>query len=538
MFRLLIVEDEKMLRESLAVMVDWESAGVEVAGLAENGREALDILQRQPVDLVLTDIRMPAMDGLELACEIQNRYPQIKTVLYSAYSEFSFAQKGIEYGVSGYLLKSQDEEEIAAYFQELCRRMEKEQSMQTSGLHGDGNLWSWREELFDQLCRGEGFGNSDLPERCKISRHNGKMAMTLWNLDHADMLREELGATEFRQLSKLFSEQALTRIEWQGYGYLLRTYDPLAVIWTDFEPGWQQRLEQLQKEVHTDLEMFESSFPVTVTVSFGSCVTDASSLPQSWESAQCALNKKFYLGNGKIIFGESQDYPCEQLSPEGEAQQALREASALCREKDCTAMLHLLNSLHISWTQRGILDRHTVKTFSTQFILLLTAAADGQGEENNALVSRGAEVLHTISRADTLDMIFDRLLLVTQEFLQASPYGGGVLSDADHPPKRIVEKAMQYLKENFAEEVSLERVAAYVSVHPVHLSRLFRQETGQTFKEILTHLRIDAAKELLQDLDLRVYEISERVGYHKPRYFSELFKEMTGMTPLEYREKR
>ena len=130
MYRLLIVEDEEFLRKSLCVMIDWQGLGIQVAGAVENGGEALRFLQEQgmerPVDIVLTDIRMPVMDGLELAGELQSRYPGIKTVLYSAYSEFSFAQKGIEYGVSGYLLKSQDEEEIENYFREMCHRMQKE----------------------------------------------------------------------------------------------------------------------------------------------------------------------------------------------------------------------------------------------------------------------------------------------------------------------------------------------------------------------------------------------------------------------------
>jgi two-component system response regulator YesN len=126
MYKILVVEDEEIMRNGLVTSTDWKSLGFEMAGAACNGEEALDILGKTDVDIVLTDIRMPVMDGLSLAKEIHSRYPKIKTILLSAYSEFEYAKKGIEYSVYGYLLKSDSESEFERYFSTIAEVLDKE----------------------------------------------------------------------------------------------------------------------------------------------------------------------------------------------------------------------------------------------------------------------------------------------------------------------------------------------------------------------------------------------------------------------------
>lgn len=533
MFRLLIVEDEKLLRESLCVMVDWESAGVEVAGTAENGLRALDFLAGNAVDIVLTDIRMPAMDGLELACEIQSRYPQVRTVLYSAYSEFSFARRGIEYGVSGYLLKSQDEEEIAAYFRELCRKMQRALPPPPSRSQGAGSLWGWRDALFARLAKGEDTAvSSDEELRCKLALREKRLAVLLVQLDGAAELADALGAAGFRQLKKYFAEQGLVELEWQGSGYLMRTGEELAALWTDFDPDWEERLAAFHQTLGGELRAFESSLPVTITASLGRPATGPAGVRESYEDAASGMERRFFAGNGRLFRGGERQ-PDAGDAPPAEAEVALAEAAVFCRERKTGELFRTLDILREAWgAGESRISQRQVELFGMKWILQLADAAGRRGDSGGGLIEKGGEFVQAVARAETMDGLFEQLRLASQEFA-----GDGV-PFALRQPKKIVAKALDYLREHYAEEVSLEKAAAFVAVHPVHLSRLFRQETGQTFKEALTRLRIEAAKELLADLDLRVYEISERVGYKKPRYFSELFKEMTGMTPLEWREKR
>ncbi len=532
MYRLLIVEDEEFLRKSLCAMVDWESAGIQIAGAVENGREALRFLSENgQTDFVFTDIRMPVMDGLELAGELQNRYPNIKTVLYSAYSEFAFAQKGIEYGVSGYLLKSQDEEEIAAYFRELCRRMEEETQSPSSAEKG---FWETREALSNRLLNGISLEDEQKAilegGDCKLDLKNGPLAAALFELDETPMLREELGGLGLRQLHKFLAEQVLSRMEMQGMGHLLQFGEPVIALWKDFSTDWPDRLRALHKALCEDLKSFEAGAPVTLTIAIGPPVQRISDLPSSWSGAKERLEKRFFLGPGLVLDSNSR---IPDVKPESNTVlPVLQEAETLCRCQDLPGLLAFLEQLKVKWKTGAFVDRNTANWFGVQLLQQLSSMHNSppHARDESALAARSGDLARLITRSETLDSLFDQLAAACKELLDDSPA-------ASLQQKKLIEKAIRFLQENYISDISLERTASYVAVHPVYLSRLFRQETGQTFKNMLTQLRISKAKELLRDPNRRVYEISEMVGYKKPRYFSELFKEITGMTPLEYLEK-
>lgn len=530
MYRLLIVEDEELIRKSLCVLIDWEEVGFSVAGAVENGGQALAFIAQNPVDVVMTDIRMPVMDGLELACELQSRYPRVKTILCSAYSEFAYARKGIEYGVYGYLLKSQDDEEIEEYFRQLRQKLDRESAHRLpDGKGGRPDFWEHREALAHLLQ--EGADPAQLREeaaRCRVALEGFPMAALWFHLDNAALLREELDGAGMRRLEKLLEEQLLSAMEWQGQGFLLKTQDGPLVLWKDFAEGWRERLEALRLALCQELCAMQATAKAGLTAVMGLPAGAIEALPGSFASLKDALRCQLYLGEGRMILAQEEPFEERELSAEDSGRR-LQQAQRLCHERDAAALCRLLEETCREWKARRITSRQPVELFATRFALLLADAAGRQGG-----MAGSSELLRTLSGLDTLEGIFSRLQLAVQELLPRP----GEEAPQEKQPKKLVEKALAFMRENYAGDISLERTAAYVNVHPVHLSRLFRQETSQTFKGILTQLRIDAAKQMLSDLDLRIYEISERVGYQKPRYFSELFKEVTGMTPLEYREKR
>jgi two-component system response regulator YesN len=137
MYKLLIAEDEEIFRKVLPSIIDWNSIGFEIIGVVEDGFEALKLLEQVEVDVILTDIRMPHINGLELAMEVKSRFPRIKTILLSAFNEFEYARKGIDCGVYGYLLKSDDEESIEKYFVKLSKVLSQENLIGKN----DESLW-------------------------------------------------------------------------------------------------------------------------------------------------------------------------------------------------------------------------------------------------------------------------------------------------------------------------------------------------------------------------------------------------------------
>ena len=139
MYKVVLVEDEEIFRKVLPEIIDWKALGFEIVKIVENGRKALEYLQEEQVDVILTDIRMPVLNGLDLAMEVKNRYPMTKIILLSAFNEFDYARKGIDCGVYGYILKSEGEEEIERYFRNLKKTLDSEFFYENRDMWGKGN---------------------------------------------------------------------------------------------------------------------------------------------------------------------------------------------------------------------------------------------------------------------------------------------------------------------------------------------------------------------------------------------------------------
>ncbi|MNV77781.1 Arabinose operon regulatory protein [compost metagenome] len=164
-------------------------------------------------------------------------------------------------------------------------------------------------------------------------------------------------------------------------------------------------------------------------------------------------------------------------------------------------------------------------------MLALFNALGEMGKKSDLFAERTNAIMKEMGYCATIVMIFKKLEVFIVEAFELINEENTVKN------RRIVDEALAYIKKNYAEQISLEELARYVNVHPVHLSRLFSKDLGNTFKYLLTEARMEEAKRLLKDINYKVYEISTMVGYEKPRYFSELFRNVTGLTPLEYREK-
>ncbi|MDR1061285.1 MAG: helix-turn-helix transcriptional regulator [Clostridiales bacterium] len=198
--------------------------------------------------------------------------------------------------------------------------------------------------------------------------------------------------------------------------------------------------------------------------------------------------------------------------------QGLRGQAAACLEEAGRAMRRQME-----------ISRDAAQLFAMRAVQLAEAVA--AGAEPSA--SRAGDCMfRLISSCDTIDTSFASAIAGIQELVAAGPRPGA------KKPKKVLQRSLQYMNEHYAERISLETVAAHAGIHPAHLSRLFHQEWSGTFKETLTEIRLGRAKELLRQSDMKVYQIAGQVGFRKARYFSELFRNSMGMTPMEYRERQ
>lgn len=540
MYDLLIVEDEEIILKALTVIIDWNAIGYSVVGAAGSAIDALRIVEESAVDVVLTDIKMPVISGLELACELKNRFPGIKTILLSAFREFDYAQKAIEYGVYGYLLKTSGKEDIQNFFVKLKHEMDRERSKAPfySGRDrpGAGLWWADSRQMLRAILTGsdENDPASLLVEaqRLNVNLQHPCFVAAQFDLDDIHEIHWQSGEDGVKATVAFVRNLIYLAVEVRQNGYVTDLDGRICVLLTMKEAQAKAFLRQLLQTVMEELEInqFGRGEEITVSGGVGAAVGSPEQIVASFAMAGELLANRVFLGGGKLLCVE--DRAC---SPGGDddlswLKEEADRISALVQECNISAAASELDCMEARLARQCIPS--LVGPVQHCLDMLRMAYAQSPGP----LVFRGAPINlaqceKMLSTANTIKGLFGTV----RELL----YGMEARSQAIHPSSAnaLVGKALGYLHDHYASDVRLEDVSTFVNVHPVHLCRLFHHETGMTFKELLTRERVGRAKEMLVDPSWKVYEVSLAVGYRKPRYFTDLFKKVTGLTPLEYREK-
>ncbi|KQX62998.1 response regulator transcription factor [Paenibacillus sp. Root444D2] len=531
MYKLLIVEDEEIFRRVLPTIIDWNSIGFEVAGVCENGYKALEFLDKTEVDAILTDIRMPVFNGLELAIEVKSRFPNTKVTLFSAFNEFDYARKGIECGVYGYILKSDGEDEIVNHFTKLKGVLQKENQIRMDS----DDVWRQRETLFKEMME----NHSDMDEkavamvqRVGIFVKNKDYRMTLFRMDEYKHMTFYSGADRARSIQEFIRGYLYENIEIQNKGMVISLNEMFCVVWTLPEKDFVQTVTEVYENLKEELGIYKKNEEECLEIScvIGSMAANLDELCNSYTAIRDSFLHKAYMGNCMIHYSEL-DHNSKRIFTFTEEERQMKEIMTLVTGKAHVKLMEYLDTLKNQFIDSKFTDMDMISGFAVKIVLTIVGELGEMGKKTDAFLEKSNYMIKELGYCETIVMIFKKLEAFTIEVFD-------LLNDENNMKnRRIVDEALAYLRKNYSGQLSLEELARYVNVHPVHLSRLFSKDTGKTFKHILTEVRIEEAKRLLKDINYRVYEISSMVGYEKPRYFSELFRNVTGLTPLEYREK-
>jgi YesN/AraC family two-component response regulator len=530
LFKLLIVEDEEIFRRVLPTIIDWNSIGFEVAGVCENGYKALEFLNHTEVDAILTDIRMPAFNGLELAMEVRGRFPKTKVTLFSAFNEFDYARKGIECGVYGYILKSDGEDELVRHFTKL-----KEVLHQENQLHMDReNIWSNRESLFKEMLE----AHSTLDEEAIPKAQNGgifanskEYRITLFKIDEFKHLTFYSGADRARRVQEFIRGYVYANVEIQNKGTVFSLNHLICVLWTIPEQDIGRSVTEVYKSLKEELGVYKNDEEECLDIScvIGEKVNNSRELIDSYTHICEGFLHKAYIGNGMLHYSELENNG-KRITFQDE-EKWMKEITLLVSGKEHLQLIEYLHTLKNQLIDAKVTNADMISGFAAKFVMTLANELGEMGIKSELLMEKCNSLIKEISYCETIAMIFYKLEAFTIMAFDSLHEENSMKS------RRIIDEAQAYIRKNFSNQISLEELARYVNVHPGHLSRLFSKELGKTFKHVLIEVRIEEAKRLLKDIGYRVYEISSMVGYEKPRYFSELFRNVTGLTPLEYREK-
>ena len=512
MMKVFLVDDEIAIRENLRNSFPWEQNGFQLVGEAPDGEMALPMIRDLNPDILLTDIRMPFMDGMALCAEVKRVLPWIGVVILSGYDDFSYARQAISLGVKEYLLKPITADELGEALRRVAGQIAEErraQSLRREAATGNPFL---REKLLASLFTEEG----DRFEDEQLMRQMRAMGVNLAAgcyavIDIAFPLKGEVRAQAREALSAL-AEASSGSVFTCGMPHGAR-----ALVLGDNERDAEERAYSFAASA-AHLPQLESC--ENLLLSIGETVTDYFDIRRSMQSARHVRHAAVGQGGGRRIIGvgelddETTSLNSLELSP-------LYERLQYAPVEELDGILADYADLLGSGAEGRELALGYLRIAAVIAArqIVTDAGADPQRVLDEGLI---AEAL----RAEGIDAV-RTLLAAAMACRDAKGRGLG---------QTPVARARRFLSQRYADpNLMLQDVAGEVGMSQSHFSTVFAQETGLTFTQYLTALRIGKAKELLSATAMRSSEIAFAVGYNDAHYFSYMFKKQTGMTPSEYR---
>ena len=481
MYQIMLVEDEMLVRESMAQNTNWDKFGFAPPHVFENGRQALEQLESVLPDVVITDICMPFVDGLELARNIYEKFPDTIVVVLTGFSEFSYAQKAIRYHVHDYLLKPVSPKEFDQLLENLSAELSRRDNRQ--GLYSRAVLAD--EVLKDHFFQGllQSDTAQELPEATLAA------GVELGGRFHAVALaalpqRPEGFEAQGHRVAQGCAPAQL-RLLGDQHVMLIVSGDETAELMARTAAG-ARHLRAVMQEAE-----------ITAPIGIGGAYAGLDGLRQSAQEAQHALGYAFSTGE-TLLF-----------DPE------LRKSSGSLQTDDCPTAAQIASTLQSGSGSRAL------ELTGTLFTCM---------RRRRVHESECRPVLQRLQ-------ILVASHLTREQLLRAPAILQCQAQQNDTPAARCGRLAVAYINEHYADcDLKLPDVLEHLGVSRSYFSTVFKEKTGQSFVEYLTNLRMEKAKEYLRETGLCTYEIAERIGFADPHYFSLTFRRRTGMTPRQYRE--
>ena len=534
MYRILLVDDEILVRDAIRENIDWGAMNCQLVGDCENGRQAMEFVTEHPVDIVLTDICMPYMDGMELSKFLHEKYPDIFIVIFSGFGEFEYAQKAIRYGVSEYLLKPVTAMELREVIGRVKEKVDEKRGV--------------REQMDSLLRTSEDYRDNALMIRSgaieglvSCTRDIQESLRQLERLGiHLDAQSYRVAILDLDAYSQLFQIEADQRQESQLMTFVLFNISDeivsrenagiayqegssrVCVLFTgEKNKEFESRIQTVCKEIQ---EKAGEAIGMGVSVGIGGWVRSLAELHFSHEQAQKAIECRYLLGGNLLINMED-----EKEQESGLSIQVLLENLAegmKSGEWDLVQIVQLIQKARVGKTRACGYLQQIIRTIG----LCLGSVTGDHKKELRQRESLQAKIPEQRTFCEAVTLVEEYAKKSFEELQMMNSSSG----------HRQAALAMDYIKTRYMQpDLNLNQICSYLNISTSYFSTVFKELTGETFIEVLGRLRIEKAMELLESTTLKNYEIAEKVGFADPHYFGICFKKMTGKTPTEYaREKR
>lgn len=531
MLKIFLVEDEFVVREGIKNNIDWKSHDYDFCGEASDGELAFPMIQKLKPDIVITDIRMPFMDGLTLSKLIKKELPWIEIIVLSGYEEFEYAKEGIKIGIAQYLLKPISGEDLLREVDALAVKIDekhKEREIKEKYMKEmEENFLKERKDLFQYLVT----GSKSPAELLEISDKLHIDLSAIWynivlikvqSMTHAhDEYSNSLIQIE-KQLEEICNEKELLIFD--------RNLEGKALF---FKADSREDIIQLQDEYIIKIKKLLDSYEnIHYFGGIGEPVNRLGELPVSFENASHAFAHRYLVKDSLILncgdinkglYTESENFDISSMNLKQIDRSKIRGFLKFGEKEEAVYFVEeFFKDLGNNAVKSNMFRQYIVM----DAYFCVAEFVEGLSFQKNEVEPPDADsgIMQNIKNAMEYMIRIICKALELREKAASNRYGN------------IVDEVIRYIEENYAdEELSLNILASHVNFSPNHLSMVFSQQMGQTFTRYLTNYRMDKAKELLRCSSKKSSVISLEVGYKDPHYFSYLFKKTQGMTPTQYR---
>ena len=520
LYRVLLVDDEEDIREGISRKMDWLGLGFSLVGEAANGQDALELAESLRADVILTDIKMPFMDGLELCRILTDRLPAARFVVFSGFDAFEYAKQAIQMNVVEYILKPINADELSAVLRRLKDQLDRERAerrnVELLRSRYTENLPVLRELFYANLLDGHIEPGT---ERERAAHLDIDLQGEEWAVGLAYIGSDRRDALSTLSVQKLL-EESLTADRCR----LTLYNDWVAVIVSLTESFTIYDLIRVLDRVCT---LAASYLGLTLTVGVGAPCKELSGMARSAAEARTALEYRSMVGRGQVIYiGDLEPDGGQVLTFEEADERTLTAAVRLGSEQEvrdaAAALAGKIREANPSAGQYNLFLMELV----THLMKMTRRSGVGVEEVFGTGFSLPIQDSALPSLEELEDWCAERYLRLRTLIRRRQTDSAG----------QTVETAKEYIRQHYAEsDLSVEKLCAYLHLSSTYFSTLFKRETGTSFTAYVTTVRMEAAAEAIRGTEEKTYLIAQRCGYEDPNYFSYVFKRHFGVTPTKYR---
>ena len=527
MHKIMIVDDDRIIRKGLIQTIPWEEHDFQLVGEAGDGEHALEIIKKEHPQIVVSDIRMPFMNGLELARQTKQAFPDIKFIFLTGYEDFSYAKQAIDLQAVDYLLKPVDRKVLLEKAGKAAAAWDKEQGNAQKLKAARPFL---RSVLFNQIVAGEESEDilrAKMAEQGLSLQHRFFLAMYL-RID--DYRKEEIHPkSEHKRLKEQIATGAERILQRRGDGnaFVLEQNAIMVIYADDVEAEMEEKAKEIAQSI---CDWTRTDLKTTLTIGLGMPHESLRHFSESFDEAHSVMAFRHVIGRDKVITMDDLDHLVSEVSDSaGHTEQDLLEKVRLGLADDSQQVLsEAEDDLRNSRLSLGEVRLRGVDLFLALFKGSENWAPNWSKEHKK----EKSDYYAKISQATTVTEIIGFLREIVDSLAK-------YMTDENSRERTdVIDDVTEYIEQHFSEHgLSLQDIGRYVHMNPIYLSVLFKKKKKITFTGFLLQVRMTHAMEMLRSTDLKTYEVAEQTGYSSPEYFGACFKKYTGCSPLEFRNR-